>query len=88
MRMHYTVPAAAAKILESRTSEDVLPFLSHLRAASPPATAGIVEQWALIVREGLRGTASWVPIMSTTNKLEVFVYSDNPLKKADDHKKP
>jgi hypothetical protein len=87
MQMHYTVPAPAAKILESRPPEEVLPFLSGLCGGSETASARITRDWALIVREGLRGTPSWVSIMSTTNKLEVFVYSDSR-KHAPDPRKP
>ena len=87
-RMHYNVPAAAAKVLESRKSEELLPFLSDLRARSEPPAASVVDQWALIVRQGLRGTPSWVPSMSTTQKLGVFEYTSSLRKQAHDPKKP
>jgi hypothetical protein len=84
MRMHYTVPAAAARILKSRAPADLLPFLSELRAGSTPATAGVVEQWTLVVRRGLRGTPSVVPFTfgPGTNNLDVYVYTDKPLNQA------
>jgi hypothetical protein len=89
MRMHYTVPAKAARILESRPPEELLPFLSRLRAGFTPVTPGIVDQWTSLVRRGLRGTPSAVPstVSPGTNNLEVFLYSDNPLKHAHDPRK-
>jgi hypothetical protein len=62
-RMHYCVPAAAGKVLENRTSEELLPFLSDLRASSDHNAALVVDNWTVIVRHGLHGTPSWVPAM-------------------------
>jgi hypothetical protein len=77
-RAHYKVPTAAGKILESRRSDELLPFLSQLRADPKPGAADIIDQWTVIVREGLRGTPSWVPSSmsgAATNRLEVLYYT-------------
>jgi hypothetical protein len=83
MRMHYTVPAAAAKTLESRTAAELLPVLSELRAGSDPVAASIIDQWTMIARQGLRGTPSVISTVSSvaTQKFEVFEYSVNLRKK-------
>ena len=90
MRMHYRVPAAAAKILEGRRSEELLPFLSQLRAEPKPAAAGIVDQWTLVVREGLHGQPSAITTVSgtVTQKFVVFEYASSVHKKEHESTKP
>ncbi len=89
-RMHYTVPAAAARILESRASADILPFLSGLRAASDPAADGIIDQWSTVARERLRGTPSAITTVSVTATQEcrVFQYSVSLRKQKHESTKP
>ena len=41
--MFYTVPAEAARLLESQPSAGLLPFLAKLRMEPPPWKAGIVD---------------------------------------------
>ena len=45
--MNYTVPGDAAKILESRPTAELLPFLAKLRMEPPPWKAGIVYERTL-----------------------------------------
>ena len=66
--MHYTVPAEAAKLLESQPPAELLPFLAKLRREPPPWKAGIVDGWTVIVRGGLRGTPGVITNTSTTAK--------------------
>lgn len=55
-RMFYTVPAPAGKILESEPPAEILSYLKNLRPQLPSWSAGIVDEWMHIVRDGLRGT--------------------------------
>jgi hypothetical protein len=64
--MHYTVPAEAAKLLESQPPAELLPFLAKLRREPPPWKAGIVDGWTVIVRGGLRGTPGVLTNTATT----------------------
>ena len=50
-RTHYNVPVAAAKVLENRPSEELLPFLSDLRAKSDSNAASIVDQWEILFKQ-------------------------------------
>lgn len=87
--MFYTVPAAAAKILESRPSAELLPFLAKLRNEPPSWKAGIVDEWNNIVRDGLRGTPETITntlndakgaVVSTT-EISAYAYSDEMLQR-------
>jgi hypothetical protein len=89
-RMHYTVPASAAAILESRTFAELSPFLAGLHVASEPANHSIIEQWRMIAREGLRGTPSVITTVSgtATQELRVFQYSVSVHKQKHESTKP
>jgi hypothetical protein len=80
MRIHYVVPMTAAKILENRSSTELLLFLSELQATSKPPEAGIAKQWHTIVDRGLRGTPSTnISVSGTSTQVfETFVYSYHP----------
>jgi hypothetical protein len=52
----HTVPADAAKILESQPPGELLPFLAKLKIEQTSGKTGTVDEWITIVRDGLRGT--------------------------------
>lgn len=77
MKLHYTVPAEAAKILESHPNVEIVPYLKELRAASDPAAASLVTQWIEISDKGLRGkpAVSVLQSGSKTEEIHVFQYT-------------
>ena len=79
-----TVPADAAKVLESQPPAELVPFLEKLRASQSPWGAGKVNEWLIIVRNGLRGTPGVITSTFTTasgitltNKIPVYTYADH-----------
>lgn len=77
--MQYTVPADAANILESRPASELLPFLAELRTEPPAWKAGVVDEWIVIVRWGLRGTPSVLTNTMTTPEGVVDPMPDIPV---------
>jgi hypothetical protein len=82
--MFYTVPADAAKILESQPPSELMPFLIKLRASQSSSEAGTVDEWSNIVRYGLRGTPSVITSTFTTEK-GITVTNKNPVYNYADH---
>ena len=87
--MFYTVPADAAKILESQPPAELLPFLAKLRMEPPTWKAGDVDEWIIIVRNGLHGrpevitrTFTTAKGIISTNEIPVYVYADQFLQHA------
>ena len=87
--MFYTVPADAAKILESQPPSELMPFLIKLRASQSSWEAGTVDEWSIIVRYGLRGTPNIITNALTsakgaaisTTEIPVYNYTDNYLQR-------
>ena len=86
--MNYTVPAEAAKILESQPATELSPFLAKLRAEPPSWKAGVVDEWIIIVRDGLRGRRGVITNRLTTakgivstNEIPVYTYADHFLRR-------
>jgi hypothetical protein len=82
--MNYTVPGDAAKILESRPTAELLPFLAKLRMEPPPWKAGIVDEWIAIVRDGLHGrpgviagTFTTAKGVASTNEIPISSYTEH-----------
>lgn len=82
--MNYTVPADAAKILESQPKPELLPFLAKLRMEPPPWKAGIVDEWITIVRDGLHGrpgvitgTLTTTKAVASTNEIPIYTFSEH-----------
>jgi hypothetical protein len=85
--MFYTVPADAVKILESQPQMELVPFLVKLRSSQSSWEAGTVDEWLIIVRDGLHGTPSVITNTFTTakgitvtNKIPVYTYADHFLR--------
>jgi len=71
-------------VLESQSPAELVPFLEKLRASESPWAAGKVDEWLIIVREGLHGTPGVITSTFTnakgialTNKIPIYTYADH-----------
>lgn len=87
-RMFYTVPAPVGKIFESEPPAEIQSFLKTLRPQLPHWSAGIVDEWMLIVRDGLRGTPGNITNTvvaadgrRSTELIPTYVYSESLIRK-------
>ncbi len=83
--MFYTVPATAAKILESRPQTELVPFLSALRSSQSSWETGTIDEWLIIVRDGLHGTPSVITNTLTSAKGAVVSMTETPVYTYTDH---
>ncbi len=83
--MNYTVPADAAKILESQPPAGLLPFLAKLRPEPPSWKGSVVDAWIVIVANGLHGTPSLLKATTTTPEGVVVSMPDIPIYIYTDH---
>jgi hypothetical protein len=83
--MFYTVPADAAEILESQPPAELMPFLVKLRSSQSSWQIGTIDEWLIIVRDGLRGTPGIITNTLTTAKGAVVSTTEIPVYTYADH---
>jgi hypothetical protein len=70
---YFSVPSAAAEILQNRPSGELFPFLNALREEGPSWRAGVVDLWILVVRDKLRGHPRIQKSSGWTDSIELQV---------------